>query len=449
MTPYDLMLSESQERMLLVTRPGREHEVAAIFSKWGLDAAVVGQVTDSGRVQVTSGGKMVVDMPAHPLAEEAPVYNRPMQEPAELAELQRLDPESIPEPSDLGAVLEKMLADPNLCSRQWIARQYDTTVRTNTVLGPGGDAAVIRIKGTNKALAITTDCNPRYCQLDPYQGAVAAVAEAVRNISSVGAEPLAITDCLNFGSPERPEIMWQFARAVKGLGDACRAFATPVVSGNVSFYNETEGRAVAPTPTVGMVGLLEDVQRHATPWVHEAGDRVILLGGSCDHLGASEYLAFIHGHERGRPPEVNLDQEKAAAAVVRQAVQAGEVSSAHDLSEGGMAVALAECLFGPGQRLGMDLTLPAPAGRLDALLFGEGGARYILTVPAGKMAAMERRASAAGVDLIDLGEVRSDRLCLRVAGEKVFDHPVPDLRAIWAGALPELMEGAGAGAGQR
>jgi phosphoribosylformylglycinamidine synthase II len=449
MTPYDLMLSESQERMLLVTRPGREQEVAAIFSKWGLDAAVVGQVTDSGRVQVTSAGKMVVDMPAHPLAEEAPVYNRPMKEPEELAELQRLDPESIPEPSDMGAILEKMLADPNLCSRQWVARQYDTTVRTNTVLGPGGDAAVIRIKGTSKALAITTDCNPRYCQLDPYQGAVAAVAEAVRNVSCTGAEPLAITDCLNFGSPERPEIMWQFARAVTGLGDACRAFATPVVSGNVSFYNETEGRAVAPTPTVGMVGLLEDVQRHATPWVRSQGDRVILLGGTCDHLGASEYLSFIHGHERGRPPSVDLKLENATAGVVREAICAGEAVSAHDLSEGGLAIALAECLFAPDGTLGMDLALPASAGRLDALLFGEGGARFIITVPVDKVAKLENRASGAGVDLIDLGEVRWDRLSLRVAGEKVLDHPVADLRAIWSGALPHLMEGAGAGAGRR
>jgi phosphoribosylformylglycinamidine synthase len=308
---------------------------------------------------------------------------------------------------------------------------------------------VIRIKGTSMALAITTDCNPRYCQLDPYLGAVAAVAEAVRNVSSVGAEPLAITDCLNFGSPERPEIMWQFARAVKGLGDACRAFATPVVSGNVSFYNETQSRAIAPTPTVGMVGLLQDVQRHATPWVREEGDRVILLGGTCDHLGASEYLAFIHGHERGRPPAVDLDREKAAALVVREAVQAGEVSSAHDLSEGGLAVALAECLFGPGGTLGMDLTLEAPAGRLDAVLFGEGGARYVITVPASGVSSLERRAAGAGVDLLDLGEVRSDRLRLRVAGENVLDHPVADLRAIWSGALPELMEGAGAGAGQR
>ena len=449
MTPYELMLSESQERMLLVTRPGREKEISRIFAKWGLDAEVVGKVTDSGRVQVSHKGEIVVDMPARPLAEEAPVYDRPRREPADLAALRELDLEQVPEPGDMGEVLGRMLADLNLCSRGWVTRQYDTTVRTNTVLGPGADAAIIRIKGTQKAVALTTDCNPRACLLDPYEGAAMAVAEAVRNVSCVGAEPLAITDCLNFGSPERPEIMWQFAQAVAGLGAACRAFETPVVSGNVSFYNETGAQAVAPTPTVGMVGLLENVRQHVGPWVAAAEDRVILLGGTGGGLGASEYLAHIHGQERGRPPSVDLDLEKAVSRVVRGAVQAGELRSAHDLSEGGLAVALAEIVFGPGGRLGLDLTLAVPAGRLDALLFGEVGARFVVTLPAASLAALERRASRAGVDLLDLGRVGTDRLRLKIGQEAVMDHDLTALRRIWTEALPAAMSATGVGAGSR
>ncbi len=449
MSPFELMLSESQERMLLVTRPGREAEVAAIFSKWGLDAEVVGRVTDTGRVQVRSEGETVVDMPAHPLAEEAPVYNRPMARPEWLAAMQELDEAQVPEPGDMGAVLEDLLSSPNLCSRGWIARQYDTTVRTNTVLGPGADAAVIRLKGTHKAVAMTTDCNPRYCLLDPREGAAMAVAEAARNISCVGGEPLAITDCLNFGSPERPEIMWQFAEAVAGMGDACRALETPVVSGNVSFYNETEGRAVAPTPTVGMVGLLEDVRCHVGPWVQAEGDRVVLVGGLTQHLGASEYLALIHDREAGLPPRVDLDREKAHGHLIRSAVREGELHSAHDLSDGGLAVALAEMLFARDGRLGMDLRLAPPSGRLDATLFGEAGARYLVTLPTACMAAFERRASMARADLLDLGEVRSDRLRLRIGTEAVIDREVDSLRRTWAEALPRAMLATGVGAGSR
>ncbi len=442
MTPYELMLSESQERMLLVARAGREDEVLGIFRKWGLDAEVVGQVTDSGRVRVRSGGAIAVDIPARPLAEESPVYDRPRQEPAWLAELARLDLDGIPEPDDAGQVLERLLASPNLCSRDWIAQQYDTSVRTNTVVGPGGDAAVVRIKGTARGVALTTDCNPRYCFLDPFQGAALAVAEAARNIACAGGEPLAITDCLNFGNPERPEIMWQFERAVAGLGEACRALGTPVVSGNVSFYNETEGKAIFPTPAVGMIGLLTDVRRHGTPWARQAGDRVLLLGGPVGEVGGSEYLSFIHGVERGKPPYLDLAREKAVIDLVRRAVASGQVRSAHDLADGGLAVALAECLFGPAG-LGMDLALDGGGARLDVLLFGEASGRVILTADPSQVPALEKDAAAAGLPLLDLGEVRGESLRLSVDGERVLDRPVAALREAWARALPRAMQAPG------
>ena len=438
MTPYELMLSESQERMLIVAADGRADEVIRIFRKWGLSAEVVGRVTDTGRVQVVDRGRVVVDVPARPLAEEAPLYDRPRCEPPGLAALAELDLDGVPEPAAAGEVLHQLLASPNLCSRRWVWEQYDSTVRTNTVVGPGGDAAVILLKGTDRGLALTTDCNPRYCALHPYQGAALAVAEAARNIACVGGEPLAITDCLNFGNPERPEIMWEFEQAVAGMGEACRRLGTPVVSGNVSFYNETEGRAISPTPTVGMIGLLENVRQHVTPWGFRSGDRVLLLGKTRNEIGGSEYLSVVHHQERGLPPWLDLAAEQAAVELVRTAVRAGRVTAAHDLADGGLVVALAECLFGP-TGLGMDLRMASGGLRLDVLLFGESSGRFLLTVPRADAARVERQAAERGLALVDLGEVASDRLSLAVDGEKVLDEAVEDLRRVWDTALPDAM----------
>ncbi|MFQ5767572.1 MAG: AIR synthase-related protein, partial [Acidobacteriota bacterium] len=439
MTPSEIMLSESQERMLLVAKEGRQDRVMEIFKKWDLEAAIVGRVTADGHLRVRSGQLVVVDLPAQPLAQEAPVLDRPRKEPAWLAELAQLDLAGIEEPSAAGPILRRLLASPNLCSRRWITEQYDTSVGTNTVLGPGGDAAIIRIKGTSKALALTSDCNPRYCFLDPAQGAALAVAEAALNISCVGGTPLAVSDCLNFGNPERLEIMWQFQQAVSGLGAACRALETPVVSGNVSFYNETEGKGIHPVPTVAMVGLLEEVSRHAGPWARESGDRVLLLGETRDEMGGSEYLAFIHGLERGRPPFLDLRVIRQTGIMVRESVQAGRVRSAHDLSEGGLAVALAEACFGPSG-LGMKLHLPSKGLRLDTLLFGESSGRVLLTARPSDVSWLEQRAARAGLPLADLGEVGGDRLHMAVEGTPVVHEPLEELRRVWEEALSLALE---------
>ncbi|MFQ5719865.1 MAG: phosphoribosylformylglycinamidine synthase subunit PurL [Acidobacteriota bacterium] len=438
MTADELMLSESQERMLIVAGEGRADEVIGIFRKWGLSAEVVGQVTDSGRVRVSEKGALVVDIPAHPLAEEAPLYDRPRIRPAGLDALVRLDLDGVSEPDDVATILRRLLASPNLCSRRWVWEQYDSSVRTNTVLGPGGDAAVVLLKGTRRGIALTTDCNPRFCGLDPYQGAALAVAEAARNIACVGGEPLAITDCLNFGNPEKPEIMWEFERAVAGMADACRHLATPVVSGNVSFYNETDGRAILPTPTVGMIGLLDDVHLHVTPWGFSAGDRVLLLGETRNEIGGSEYLSVIHQLERGLPPRLDLDAEGAAGRIVRDGIRARRITAAHDLSEGGLAVGLAECAL-PRPGLGLSIDLSSGGLRLDVLLFGESSGRFILGVAADDVAWIEREAGAAGLTVADLGEAGPGNLRIRVDGEMVIDEDVDGLRQLFESALPAAM----------
>jgi len=308
MTPYEVMLSESQERMLVVVQPERVDEVQAVFKKWGLTAVHVGRVTDDGMFRILENGVVVANVPAKALTDEAPVYHAVATRPVWQDEVQRL-PADLPLPADLGKVLKQLLASPNIASKEWVYRQYDHMVRDNTVILPGSDAAVLRVKGTNKGLALTVDCNSRYVYLDPYLGGKLAVAEAARNLVCAGAKPLAITNCLNFGSPERPEIFWQFKEAVRGMGDACRALDTPVTGGNVSFYNEANGQAVYPTPTVGMVGLLTDIERRVTQGFQAAGDAVVLLGETMPEIGGSEYLAVVHGLECGQPPELDLERE--------------------------------------------------------------------------------------------------------------------------------------------
>ena len=441
MTPYEIMLSESQERMLLVATPRTEAQVRAIFEKWDLEASVVGRVTDSGRVLVRAGGRVVADVPAAYLADDAPRYRRPDARPAWQDTVQELQLDAIPEPADGNAALQALMTSPNLCSRQSIYQVYDHMVRSNTVVRPGSDAAVIRLKGTERALAMTVDCNSRYCFLDPIEGARLAVAEAARNLACSGAAPLGVTDCLNFGNPEKPEVMWQFIRSIEGIAEACRAFGTPVVGGNVSFYNETEGKGIHPTPTIGMVGLLEDVRSALTQWFRREGDLVFLMGEAEPSIAASEYLAVLHGREAGRPAAVNLAREKALHEAVRAARNGGLIGSAHDCAEGGLAFALLECcITGPEGATGAEIRIEGQ-GRLDTLLFGEAPTRVIVSAPPECRARLEQLALGYDVQIRLIGKVGGPRLKIAAAGGgNVIDLETAPARAAWIGALKSLLK---------
>ncbi|HIE09178.1 MAG TPA: phosphoribosylformylglycinamidine synthase subunit PurL, partial [Armatimonadetes bacterium] len=342
MTPYEIMLSESQERMLLIVKRGHEEEIRKIFHKWGLVAEVMGRVTSDGMLRVKERGRVVAEVPAKSLAEEAPTYTNERRVPKHVEEARRFNPLSLPMPRSLEESAIKVLSSPTVASKRWVYEQYDHMVLINTVLLPGLGAGVLRVKGTPKAIAVTTDCNGRYCHFDPKEGAKAAVAEAARNLSCVGAEPLGITDCLNFGNPEDPEVYWSFCEAVEGMAEACRALGIPVVSGNVSFYNESPREAVYPTPVVGMVGLIPDVRRCGRGAAFPEGTRVALLGLTRPEVGASEYLKRVHGLIDGLPPRVDLDFERRVQEVTREALRSGLAVGAHDLSEGGLLVALSE-----------------------------------------------------------------------------------------------------------
>jgi len=429
MTPYEILLSESQERMLLVARAGAEAGVADVFARWDLEAVVIGQITGDGCFRARWHGNEVCALPVDALTTEAPVYRRPAHEPARLDELQRLDLATVPIPTDLGSTLLTLLESPNLCSREWVYRQYDQFVGGNTILRPGGDAAVVRIEGTRRALALTLDCNQRYNQLDPYLGAVLSVVEAARNCVAVGARPLAVSDCLNYGNPERPEVMWEFQHGIAGIRDACLALETPVVSGNVSFYNETEGRNIPPTPTIAMVGLLEDLDQLLTPWWKNEGDVVVLLGRTREELGGSEYLAVVHGQVRGTPPWIDLDAERRLQQVVLTAARERLLRSAHDVGAGGLAVALAECAFG-GAGLGVRVRLEEGV-RVDALLFGESQSRMLVSLRRRHLRRLEEIARRDEVPWTVLGEVRGHAI---VIGD-VINLPVDDLRDRWRRAL--------------
>ncbi len=384
MIPYEILLSESQERMLIVAKRGREQEVIDIFLRWDLDVAVVGKVTDSGRWVIKEKGKTVCDIPVDVLVEAAPVYNRPMQRPSWQDELQKLDLSKLPLPKSYNDVLLKLMASPNICSREWIWRQYDNYVGKSTMLPSGSDAALLKLPGVERGIGLTVNCNSRYCYLDPYTGGAITVAENARNLVASGCEPVAITDCLNFGNPERPEIMWQFAQAVEGLAEACNRLNTPVVSGNVSLYNETLDVGIYPTPSVAMVGLLHKLEHRTSQWFKEPGHKIVLLGRTLEELGGSEYLQLFHGLEKGLPPHLDLDLEKTVQAAVLEAIQKGLIRSAHDCSEGGLAVTLAECCFGDPRNHGETLLGAAVEIedyiREDALLFSESQSRFVVTV---------------------------------------------------------------------
>ena len=433
MTPYEILLSESQERMLLVVRQGSEAAVEAIFRRWDLEASVIGRVTDDGTFRARWRGREVCGLPVAALTQSAPVYRRPAEEPARLEQLQHFDPAEVREPADLTDALLRLLESPNLCSREWAYRQYDQLVGGNTVVRPGGDAAVVRLDGTRRALALTVDCNSRYCQLDPYLGAVLAVVEAARNLVAVGARPLAVSDCLNYGNPERPDVMWEFQQGIAGIRDACVALGTPVVSGNVSFYNETEGHGIPPTPMIAMVGLLDDVEAHLTPWWKAEGDVIVLLGRTREELGASEYLAIVHGLVRGAPPWIDLETEKRLQRLCLAAAAEHLLRSAHDVAEGGLAVALAECSFG-GAGLGARIAVESGM-RADALLFGESQSRMLVSLRRRHLGRLRDLARREDVQFTVLGEVRGSSLAI---GEMV-DLPIEQTRARWRRALAERL----------
>jgi phosphoribosylformylglycinamidine synthase len=436
MTAYEVMLSESQERMLLVAEKGREDEVMRVFEKWDLHAEPIGTVTERPRLRVWNGDALEADVPNTALTDEAPVYDRPWVEPVNPAASQ--DVLALPPPADLAGTLLALVASPNVANKRWIYRQYDSTVRTNTMVGPGSDAAVVRVKGTGKALAMALDGNGRYGFLDPFEGARLAVAEACRNVVAAGARPIGATNCLNFGNPERPEIMGQLVRAIEGIADACRALDVPITGGNVSLYNETDGRAIYPTPVLGVVGLLEDATNALRRSFREAGDAVCLLGATGEDLGGSELLKVVHGRVAGRPPRLDLVAERRLYEAVLEAVEEGLLRSAHDVSDGGLAVALAECCFG-WEEPGLGARLDLPDGlRPDVLLFSETPSRMVVTTC--DAARLEERARRHGVPCHRLGVVGGEPLVLASGGRTLVDLPVAALFEAWM-SLEALLSG--------
>jgi phosphoribosylformylglycinamidine synthase len=427
MTAYEVMLSESQERMLLVAEKGREREIVEVFDKWDLHAEAIGTVTADRRLRVFHEGRLEADVPNEALTDEAPVYERPWVDQVNPAAAE--DVLSWPPPADLPGTLLRVLASPNVANKRWIYRQYDSTVRTNTVTGPGGDAGVVRVKGTTRALAISVDGNGRYCWLDPFEGARLAVAEAARNVACAGGVPIGATNCLNFGNPERPEIMGQLVRSIQGIGDACRALGVPITGGNVSLYNETDGRAIYPTPVLGVVGLIEDVDATLGASFVADGDAVYLLGVTRDDLGGSEFLEVVHGQVAGRPPRLDLEAEKRLLALLAEGAERGVLRSAHDPSDGGLAVTLAECCFRDERpHLGGRFDLPAGV-RDDVLLFAESPSRAVVTTRDDlRMAELARR---HGVPWARIGVVGGDRLVLSAGGRPLVDLPVSTLHEAW------------------
>ncbi len=415
MTPYEIMLSESQERMLLVVEKGHEADIKKIFGKWDLHAVIIGRVTGDGRLRVKYQDQVFADIPAKELVlgGGAPVYKREAAKPDYIDELKKLDTASVRVPYDLSHTLKQMLASPNIASKEWVYEQYDSMVRTNTVVTPGSDAAVIRIKGTDKAIATKVDCNGRYVYLNPKRGTMIAVAEAARNVVCSGAKPAAITNCLNFGNPYKPGMYWQFSEAIAGMREACLAFDTPVTGGNVSFYNESPGRAVYPTPTIGMIGIIDHVWKTVTSWFKDEGDLIFLIGKNEEEIGGSEYLKVIHGKVCGEIPQLDLPYEKAVQKTVLDAIEYGAVKSAHDVSDGGLAVALAECCFRNADRssIGASVRLN-DAIRSDALLFGETQSRVIVTVPDCRAELIPELAQKNGVHAALLGTVGGTHLTI-------------------------------------
>ena len=450
MTPYEILLSESQERMLIIAKHGKENLVREIFDKWDVPWAEIGRVTGDGMMRVRNNGSVAAEIPAKPLAEEAPLYSREARKPtADHADktdlLQELSAKSA---KSVVESLRQLLRDPTVASKNWVYRQYDHTVRTGTLVKPGSDAAVYFVRYANKILAATSDCNSLYCALDPREGAKIAVVEAARNLTCSGAKPLAVTDNLNFGNPYKPENFWQLREAVEGAAEACRAFGTPVIGGNVSLYNESPAGVVDPTPTIGMVGLIEKEEHITTQWFKDAGDEIILIGKIGDELGGSRFLKVCHGKKIGPPPHVDLAHEIEIQNAVRDLIHAGLVQSAHDCSEGGLAVALAESCFNPKQRFGAEVG--CSGGRVgrdaggtpattEAILFNESQSRIIISVRPENVEKTMSILSERGVPSQKLGKVGGDRLRIQVNDQK-FAWPIADLYDDWWNSIRRLVE---------
>ncbi|MFA1714842.1 phosphoribosylformylglycinamidine synthase subunit PurL [Peribacillus frigoritolerans] len=432
MTAYEMMLSESQERMLIVVTKGREQEIVDLFTKYDLEAVAVGEVTDDKNLTLSHQGEIVAEVPVDALAEEAPIYHKPSAEPQYFRDFQSMTAE-VPVIEDYKETLVSLLKQPTISSKEWVYDQYDYMVRTNTVVSPGSDAAVVRVRGTNKALAMTTDCNSRFIYLDPETGGKIAVAEAARNIICSGAEPLAITDCLNFGNPEKPEIFWQLEKAADGMSEACRSLSTPVIGGNVSLYNETNGEAIYPTPVVGMVGLVNDLKHITTQTFKNESDLIYVVGEAKVEFGGSELQKMLEGKIFGRAPELDLAVEQKRQQQILTAIQKGLVASAHDLSEGGLAVALAESLFS-ASKLGAKVNISSePVSEL----FSETQSRFLLSISPENQTAFE----ALVEDAICIGSVTADnKLVVATSDSKVLEADVEDLQTAWKGAIPCLLK---------
>jgi phosphoribosylformylglycinamidine synthase len=439
MTPYEILLSESQERMLVIVNKGEEDKVRAIFEKWDLPYAEVGVVNDDGMMRVRAGDSVAVEIPARQLADDAPLYSR---EAAAKCQPAALDLSKFPE-ADCTAALPTLLGHPSIASKRWVWRQYDHMVRLGAAVLPGSDAAVFIVREAGKILAASTDCNAIYCRQDPREGAKIAVAEAARNIACTGAIPLAVTDNLNFGNPHKPENFLQLREAVEGLAEACRKFDTPVTGGNVSLYNESPAGAIDPTPTVGMVGIVEDARHITTQFFKAPGDVIILLGEPGDELGASHYLLAVHGVKAGPPPQLDYDNELAVQDAVRTLIRSGLVKSAHDCSEGGLAVALAESCMSGEIQFGAAVQIPAATSRADIPLFNESQSRVVISVASDHLADVLALLTIKGIPARQIGSVTAEtKLEIATAG-KTFSWLLSDLHAKWSAAIPSLMQAGG------
>ncbi len=438
MPAAEILVSESQERMLFIVEPEKLEPLQEVFKHWELDLAVLGRVTEGREVVVRQGGEIVAAVPAESIAGGAPCYYPQSREPAYYKELAAFEPLTLPPPKDYNRVLLELLGSFDLASKEWVWRRYDHMVRTSTVQGPGGDAAVIRVRETGRALAMSVDGNGRYCYLDPYRGGMLAVCEATRNLSCCGAEPVGITDCLNFGNPEKPEVFWQFEEAVKGMAAACEALNVPVVGGNVSFYNEVDKEAIYPTPVVGAVGLLECPEQQGKVAFKDEGDLVLLLGGNELSLGGSQLLKSACGKVAGRPAAVDLELEKRVQDLSRRLVREKLVESAHDLSEGGLAVALAECCL--QGNLGAVVDLPVSDRREDLVLFGEGPSRIVVSVKPEKLAETAALAKAGGVDLFELGTAGGGILKINSSSKPLISLTLDEMKQAFEGVFKWIME---------
>jgi phosphoribosylformylglycinamidine synthase II len=444
MTPYEILLSESQERMLIIARQGKENVVREVFEKWDVPCAEIGHVTDDGMMRVCNNGSIAAEIPAKALADEAPLYSREAKSPSSVAAVYDRRSNNLPK-VDIHHALRQLLRDPTIASKNWVYRQYDHTVRTGTIVKPGSDAAVFFVRYANKILAATTDCNSLYCALDPREGGKIAVAEAARNLICSGARPLAVTDNLNFGNPYKPENFWQLREAVVGIAEACRAFGTPVTGGNVSLYNESPAGVVDPTPTIAMVGLIDNEKHVTTQWFKNAGDAVILVGAVAGigdpgyTLGGSHYLKVCYGLKIGPPPHIDLAHEMNVQNVVRKLIQEGLAKSAHDCSEGGLAVALAECCFNPEKLLGAKIDLKAGDTPAATVLFNESQSRIVISVAPGDLEKTISMLREYGIPFQQIGKVGGDDLCIRV-NDETFRWPVTDLYDGWFNAIRRAVE---------